>query len=134
MFPCLTINFKMNIHNIIELNLIKIIFKSGNDHSECKLSPSVSRAQFLRVAKFAAPLPRACQSQRHHNTPLPFYYSFPLLFFYTQAHMGDFAAIANSFVPHYYNTFDAGIASRNNLAALYVCSFTCLLSPPHLQP
>ncbi|MFF2078017.1 nuclear transport factor 2 family protein [Kitasatospora sp. NPDC058162] len=31
----------------------------------------------------------------------------------------DFTAIANSFVQHYYNTFDSGIAARNNLTSLY---------------
>ncbi|RGD56692.1 hypothetical protein DR950_01800 [Kitasatospora xanthocidica] len=31
----------------------------------------------------------------------------------------DFNSIANSFVGHYYTTFDGGIATRNNLASLY---------------
>ncbi|MFD0397441.1 nuclear transport factor 2 family protein [Kitasatospora sp. NPDC059811] len=31
----------------------------------------------------------------------------------------DFNAIANSFVSHYYNTFDSGIAGRSNLTSLY---------------
>ncbi|MFE7593744.1 nuclear transport factor 2 family protein [Kitasatospora sp. NPDC057512] len=31
----------------------------------------------------------------------------------------DFNSIANSFVQHYYATFDGGLATRNNLASLY---------------
>jgi hypothetical protein len=31
----------------------------------------------------------------------------------------DFTGVANSFVPHYYTTFDAGVAARSNLASLY---------------
>ncbi|MFJ4191063.1 nuclear transport factor 2 family protein [Kitasatospora sp. NPDC089509] len=31
----------------------------------------------------------------------------------------DFAGIANSFVQHYYTTFDGGLTARQNLAALY---------------
>ncbi|MFB7911524.1 nuclear transport factor 2 family protein [Kitasatospora sp. NPDC056076] len=31
----------------------------------------------------------------------------------------DFTAVADSFVQHYYSTFDGGPASRHNLAALY---------------
>ncbi|MEV7923930.1 MULTISPECIES: nuclear transport factor 2 family protein [unclassified Kitasatospora] len=31
----------------------------------------------------------------------------------------DFNAVANSFVPHYYNTFDSGISGRPNLNSLY---------------
>ncbi|MFF2117044.1 nuclear transport factor 2 family protein [Kitasatospora sp. NPDC058184] len=31
----------------------------------------------------------------------------------------DFTSIANSFVQHYYATFDGGSATRNNLASLY---------------
>ncbi|MEV8321614.1 nuclear transport factor 2 family protein [Kitasatospora sp. NPDC056731] len=31
----------------------------------------------------------------------------------------DFNAVANSFVPHYYNTFDSGIEGRSNLNSLY---------------
>ncbi|MFF7994951.1 nuclear transport factor 2 family protein [Kitasatospora xanthocidica] len=31
----------------------------------------------------------------------------------------DFMSIANSFVPHYYNTFDGGDAIRKNLLSLY---------------
>ncbi|MFJ8475682.1 nuclear transport factor 2 family protein [Kitasatospora sp. NPDC094011] len=31
----------------------------------------------------------------------------------------DFASIANSFVQHYYTTFDGGLTARQSLAALY---------------